>query len=139
LSELWRVPLTRATTADFAQSYELAMARISADTVLSLFISMLSMFNPNMEQYTNSQHNISNCTTICRVRRVLRLYKTAQIRRVPPSPESMHTIFVRQAYSDFFFPPGHIIQYFPVQVLYPEPCTRPYEIRISDTYSDLKV
>jgi hypothetical protein len=30
----------------------------------------------------------------------------------------------------FFFAPGHIIQYFPMQALYPEPCTRPYEIRI---------
>jgi hypothetical protein len=30
----------------------------------------------------------------------------------------------------FFVPPGHIIQYFPVQALYPEPCTRPYGIRI---------
>jgi hypothetical protein len=30
----------------------------------------------------------------------------------------------------FFLCPGHIIQYFPVQALYPEPCTRPYEIRI---------
>jgi hypothetical protein len=29
----------------------------------------------------------------------------------------------------FFVPPGHIIQYFPVQALYPEPCARPYEIR----------
>jgi hypothetical protein len=30
----------------------------------------------------------------------------------------------------FFCAPGHIIQYFPVQALYPEPCTLPYEIRI---------
>jgi hypothetical protein len=30
----------------------------------------------------------------------------------------------------FFCAPGHIIQYFPVQALYPEPCTRPYQIRI---------
>jgi hypothetical protein len=30
----------------------------------------------------------------------------------------------------FFCAPGHIIQYFPVQALYPEPCTRPYGIRI---------
>jgi hypothetical protein len=27
-------------------------------------------------------------------------------------------------------PHRHIIQYFPVQALYQEPCTRPYEIRI---------
>jgi hypothetical protein len=30
----------------------------------------------------------------------------------------------------FVVPPGHIIQYFPVQRLYPEPCTRLYGIRI---------
>jgi hypothetical protein len=32
----------------------------------------------------------------------------------------------------FFVPlgAGHIIQYFPVQALYPESCTWPYEIRI---------
>jgi hypothetical protein len=30
----------------------------------------------------------------------------------------------------FFCAPGHIIRYFLVQALYPEPCTRPYGIRI---------
>jgi hypothetical protein len=30
----------------------------------------------------------------------------------------------------FSVPHGHIIQYFPVQALYPEPCTRPYGKRI---------
>jgi hypothetical protein len=38
----------------------------------------------------------------------------------------------------FFVPPGHIIQYFPVQVLYPEPCTRPYGIHIYSHSSSLR-
>jgi hypothetical protein len=37
----------------------------------------------------------------------------------------------------FFLPPVHIIQYFPVQALYPEPCTRPYGIRIYRHISSL--
>jgi hypothetical protein len=45
---------------------------------------------------------------------------------------SVHLVFF------FFVPPGHIIQYFPVQALYPEPYTRPYGIRIYRHSSSLR-
>ena len=38
-----------------------------------------------------------------------------------------------------FLPPGHIATLFPVRALYPEPRTRPYEIRIYLHRSSLRV
>jgi hypothetical protein len=42
----------------------------------------------------------------------------------------MYLLQVNMFGTFFCVPPGHIIQYFPVQALYPEPCTQLYEIHI---------